>query len=54
MFDSVPSNQFGSGDYLATRLTASAGGQTIAGLNMSRWLGGLLDEEWAVWETFTE
>jgi hypothetical protein len=47
-------HQLGSGDYVATRLTASAGGQTIAGLNMSRWVGDLLDEEWAVWETFTK
>ncbi len=45
-------HQFGYGEYLATRLTASAGGQTITGLNMSRWVGSLIDEEWAVWETF--
>jgi hypothetical protein len=45
-------HQFGDGDYLATRLTAVAGGQTIAGVNISRWEHDLLAEEWAVWETF--
>jgi hypothetical protein len=47
-------HQFGEGDYLATRLTAAtaAGGETICGLNMSRWEGGLLAEEWAIWESF--
>ena len=46
-------HQFGDGDHLATRLTADYGGQTISGLNMSRWVDELLAEEWAVWETFT-
>jgi hypothetical protein len=30
-------HQFAEGGYLATRLTATAGGQTICGLNISRW-----------------
>jgi hypothetical protein len=47
-------HQFGEGDYLATRLTASAGSRTIAGLNVSRWEDDLLAEEWAIWETFTD
>ena len=46
-----PEHQFGEGDYLATRWTATAGGRTICGLNISRWEDGLLAEEWAVWET---
>jgi hypothetical protein len=45
-------HQFGEGDYLATRLTATAAGQTICGLNISRWEDGLLAEEWALWEPF--
>ena len=48
-----PEHQFGEGDYLATRLTATAAGRTIAGLNISRWEGGLLAEEWAIWEPFS-
>jgi hypothetical protein len=32
-------HQFASGDYLATRLTASAGGQTVAGLKKHESLG---------------
>ena len=48
-----PEHQFGDGDYLATRLTATAGGRTICGLNVSRWEDGRLAEEWAVWEPFS-
>jgi hypothetical protein len=47
----IAEHQFGQDDYLATRLTAAAGGRTITGLNLSRWERGLLAEEWAVWET---
>lgn len=47
-----PEHQFADGDYLATRLTATAGGQTICGMNISRWEDGRLAEEWAIWETF--
>jgi hypothetical protein len=50
-------HQFGDGTYVATRLTAHApaeGGAgrvpTAVGLNISHWEGGLLAEEWAVWE----
>jgi hypothetical protein len=48
----VVEHQFDDGEYLASRLSATAGGKTITGLNMSRWPDGLLAEEWAVWETF--
>lgn len=50
-------HQFRDADYLATRLTAhakdAASGTrlTACGLNISRWEGGLLAEEWAVWES---
>lgn len=47
-------HQFAEGDFLATRLTAIAGGRTITGLNISRWENGLLAEEWAVWESFPD
>lgn len=47
-------HQFREGDHLATRLTASAGGRTIRGLNVSRWENDLLAEEWAMWETFPD
>ena len=47
-------HQFADGDFLATRLTASARGQTITGLNISRWENERLAEEWAVWETFPD
>ena len=50
----TPEHQFGQGVYLATRLTAHAGGRTITGLNMSRWQDDLLAEEWAVWESFPD
>jgi SnoaL-like polyketide cyclase len=51
-------HQFGEGNHLASRLTAHApsvrAGEpaTVCGLNISRWEGGLLAEEWAVWEAF--
>ena len=49
-------HQFGEGDFLATRLKAETvqDGTTIAvrGINISRWEGDRLAEEWAVWETF--
>lgn len=45
-------HQFGENDYLATRLSATAADRTIFGLNISRWEGNLLAEEWAIWETF--
>jgi len=45
-----------AGDFTATRLSAHAtdalGAATSAtGLNISRWEGALLAEEWAVWES---
>ncbi len=49
-------HRFGEGDYLATRVSAHAvdpqdGSELIAaGLNISRWAGIRLAEEWAVWE----
>ena len=48
-------HQFGDGDYVATRLivqTADQSGSPVeaAGINISRWDGKLLAEEWAVWE----
>jgi hypothetical protein len=49
-------HQFGSGAFVATRVSASAirradGANLVAtGINVSRWDGGLLAEEWAVWE----
>jgi hypothetical protein len=49
-------HQFGEGDFLATRLRAETiqDGNAIAvrGINISRWDGDRLAEEWAVWETF--
>ena len=48
-------HQFSDGSYLAARLTAHAADATtpiVCGMNISRWEGGLLAEEWAVWETF--
>lgn len=50
--------RFGDGECLASRLTAhvpepAAGtSTTVRGINISRWEGGLLAEEWAVWEAF--
>jgi hypothetical protein len=49
-------HQFGDDDYLATRtsvhLTGQAGNEvTLQGINISRWEGALLAEEWAVWES---
>jgi len=48
-------HRFGEGEYLATRVRAEAtderGKRSVAqGLNISRWRGPLLAEEWAVWE----
>jgi SnoaL-like protein len=48
-------HRFGEGDYLATRVSVRATGAngealTAAGLNISRWEGDRLAEEWAVWE----
>lgn len=48
-------HQFAAGDWLATRLTAEATGaggaaNAVVGINLSRWYGPLLAEEWAVWE----
>jgi SnoaL-like domain len=48
--------QFGEGDFLATRVVATAvrrsdGAPLVArGINVSRWAGSRLAEEWAVWE----
>ncbi len=49
-------HQFGDDEYLATRtsvqITDHEGNEvTLQGLNISRWEGDLLAEEWAVWET---
>jgi hypothetical protein len=51
-------HQFGEGDCVATRWTASRNVETeaqesICGINISRWENGLLAEEWAVWESFS-
>jgi len=48
-------HRFGEGDYIATRVSVRATGPTgealsAAGLNISRWEGDRLAEEWAVWE----
>lgn len=48
-------HRFGEGDYLATRLSVRARGKSgeelgAAGMNISRWHGDQLAEEWAVWE----
>jgi hypothetical protein len=48
-------HRFGEGDYLATRVSVRARGKNgeeleAAGLNISRWHGDRLAEEWAVWE----
>ena len=48
--------QFGSGAFLATRVSATAARRTdgaklmATGINISRWDAGRLAEEWAVWE----
>jgi hypothetical protein len=48
-------HQFGEGDFIATRVTAEvdrAGTVTsLCGLNIGRWEGDRLAEEWAVWES---
>jgi hypothetical protein len=49
-------HQFGDDEYLATRTSlrfTNEGGRevTLQGINISRWQGDLLAEEWAVWET---
>ena len=49
-------HQFGDDEYLATRtsvqITDQKGNEVaLQGLNISRWEGDLLAEEWAVWET---
>ena len=48
-------HQFGDGDHVAARVTAVGtddSGRPISarGLNISRWEGDRLAEEWAVWE----
>ena len=46
-------HQFGAGEFVATRVAARVMDpreQTIRGINISRWDGELLAEEWAVWE----
>jgi len=48
-------HRFGEGDYLATRVSVRARGKNgeelgAAGMNISRWHGDQLAEEWAVWE----
>jgi hypothetical protein len=49
-------HRFREGEYVATRVVAHAtdpgsGAALLArGLNISRWVGGRLAEEWAVWE----
>jgi hypothetical protein len=51
-------HQFCEGPHVATRLTARVPAETtgepttVCGLNISRWEGGVLVEEWAVWEPF--
>jgi hypothetical protein len=49
-------HQFGDDEYLATRTSVDITDQdgheiTLQGINISRWEGHLLAEEWAVWET---
>jgi hypothetical protein len=49
-------HQFGDYEYLASRITAhitDQGGNELSlqGINISRWEGDQLAEEWAVWET---
>jgi hypothetical protein len=49
-------HQFGDDEYLASRvhahITDRDGNEvTLHGINISRWEGDLLAEEWAVWET---
>jgi len=48
-------HRFGEGDYLATRVSVRARSKSgdeleAAGMNISRWDGDKLAEEWAVWE----
>ena len=43
--------QIAAGDRVATRLSAVRGHEELAvGMNFSRWQGGRLAEEWALWE----
>ena len=43
--------QVAAGDRVATRLSAVRGDEELAvGMNFSRWQGGRLAEEWALWE----
>ena len=50
-------HQFGDGEYMASRVSATAthpdNGQPahLVGINISHWRDGLLLEEWAVWES---
>lgn len=50
-------HRFSDGEYVATRVTAHATDSdtgaplSACGLNISRWVDGLLAEEWAVWES---
>jgi hypothetical protein len=49
-------HQFGDNEYLASRTTAHITNRdgnefTLQGINISRWEGDRLAEEWAVWET---
>jgi hypothetical protein len=49
-------HQFGDDEYLATRTSVHFTGQdgdevALQGINISRWEGDRLAEEWAVWET---
>jgi hypothetical protein len=49
-------HQFGDDEYLATRtsvhITDHEGEEvTLQGINISRWEGDLLAEEWAVWQS---
>jgi len=51
-------DQFGGGDRLCTRLIgrrfdpASGEDQIVHGINISRYVNGLLAEEWAVWSAW--
>ena len=52
-------HRFSDGEYVATRVMAHATDSdtgaplSACGLNISRWVDGLLAEEWAVWEPLT-
>lgn len=46
-------DQLAEGDRVASRMIAREGDRAVAGFNVSRFEGGKVVEEWALWERFS-